>query len=61
MLVAFSGHSRKAIEKGLMLFSPVGFGGATIKICPPLIITEKAIEDGACACREAVSKAVKER
>ena len=52
---------QKAIEKGLMLFSPVGFGGATIKICPPLIITEKAIEDGACTFREAVSEAVKER
>lgn len=52
---------QKAIEKGLMLFSPVGFGAATIKICPPLIITEKAIEDGACAFREAVSEAVKER
>ncbi len=52
---------RKAIQKGLMLFSPVGFGRATIKICPPLIITEKAIEDGACAFREAVFEAVKER
>ncbi len=31
------------MEKGVLLFSPVGFGGATIKICPPLCITEEAL------------------
>lgn len=31
------------MEKGVLLFSPVGFGGATIKICPPLCITEEAV------------------
>jgi 4-aminobutyrate aminotransferase/(S)-3-amino-2-methylpropionate transaminase len=31
------------MEKGVLLFSPVGFGGATIKICPPLCINEEAI------------------
>jgi len=50
----------KAVEKGLMLFAPVGFGGATIKICPPLIITEEAIKDGASAFREAVEEALME-
>jgi len=29
-----------------LMFSPVGFGGATIKICPPLIITKEAIQEG---------------
>lgn len=48
----------KAVEKGLMLFAPVGFGGATIKICPPLIITEEAIKDGASAFREAIEEAL---
>ncbi len=33
-------------ENGLLMFSPVGFGGATIKICPPLIITKEAIQEG---------------
>ena len=28
---------RRCIEKGLMLFAPVGFGGASVKIAPPLI------------------------
>lgn len=36
----------KAITKGVLLFSPVGLGGATIKIAPPLVITELAILDG---------------
>ncbi len=48
----------KAVEKGLMLFAPVGFGGATIKICPPLIITEGAIKDGAIAFKEAIGEAI---
>ena len=32
---------QRAVEKGLMLFAPVGPGPATIKINPPLIITER--------------------
>jgi 4-aminobutyrate aminotransferase-like enzyme len=35
----------RMMEKGVLLFSPVGFGGATIKICPPLTITREAIEE----------------
>jgi len=52
---------QKAVEKGVMLFSPVGFEGATIKICPPLIITEEAVRDGARAFKEAVKEALEER
>lgn len=43
----------KAIQRGLMLFAPVGFGGATVKICPPLMMDEEAVRDGAKALREA--------
>jgi 4-aminobutyrate aminotransferase / (S)-3-amino-2-methylpropionate transaminase / 5-aminovalerate transaminase len=32
--------------RGLLLFAPLGFGGATIKICPPLTITEEAVKEG---------------
>jgi len=46
--------TQKCVEKGLMLFSPVGFGGATIKICPPLNITKEAISDGILALRDAI-------
>jgi 4-aminobutyrate aminotransferase-like enzyme len=35
----------RCIEKGLLLFSPVGFGGATVKICPPLVINEEALRE----------------
>ena len=29
-----------------LLFAPLGFGGATVKVCPPLTITEEAVKDG---------------
>jgi len=50
----------KAVEKGLMLFTPLGLGGATIKICPPLIIKEEAIKDGIVAFTEAIQETLKE-
>jgi 4-aminobutyrate aminotransferase/diaminobutyrate-pyruvate transaminase/4-aminobutyrate aminotransferase/(S)-3-amino-2-methylpropionate transaminase len=31
------------MEQGVLMFSPVGFGGATIKVCPPLVINEEAL------------------
>ncbi len=34
------------VARGLMLFAPVGFGGANIKICPPLVITAQEVRDG---------------
>jgi 4-aminobutyrate aminotransferase-like enzyme len=37
---------RRCFESGLLMFSPVGLGGATVKICPPLITTEEAIIEG---------------
>jgi 4-aminobutyrate aminotransferase / (S)-3-amino-2-methylpropionate transaminase / 5-aminovalerate transaminase len=32
--------------RGLLLFAPLGFGGATVKICPPLTITAEALKEG---------------
>ncbi len=46
------------MEKGVLLFSPVGFGGATIKICPPLCITEEAIEESAGVLAECFAEAL---
>jgi 4-aminobutyrate aminotransferase/diaminobutyrate-pyruvate transaminase/4-aminobutyrate aminotransferase/(S)-3-amino-2-methylpropionate transaminase len=34
-----------AMGKGVLMFSPVGFGGGTIKICPPLNIHEEAMRE----------------
>lgn len=49
---------QRSIEKGVLLFPPVGFGGATIKICPPLVITEEALRESLDAFDEAFSEAV---
>ena len=35
-----------AVQKGVMLFAPVGVGGCAIKINPPLTITEEAFREG---------------
>lgn len=37
---------KHAVEHGLMLFGPVGAGGGTVKICPPLCITEEQLREG---------------
>jgi 4-aminobutyrate aminotransferase-like enzyme len=34
---------RHCFERGVLMFAPVGFGGATVKIAPPLVISEEAI------------------
>ena len=47
----------RSIEKGLLFFAPVGFGGATIKISPPLMISAEAALDGASALKEAIAEA----
>ena len=49
---------RRMIEKGVMLFSPVGYQGSTVKIAPPLCITEAALADGLTAFEEAVSESL---
>ncbi len=48
----------KCIEKGVLMFSPVGFGGGTVKICPPLVINEEAMRESLTVFREAVGEAV---
>jgi 4-aminobutyrate aminotransferase / (S)-3-amino-2-methylpropionate transaminase / 5-aminovalerate transaminase len=38
--------TRRAIQRGIMLFAPVGVGGCAIKINPPLSINESALTEG---------------
>jgi 4-aminobutyrate aminotransferase / (S)-3-amino-2-methylpropionate transaminase / 5-aminovalerate transaminase len=52
---------RRAMEKGVLMFAPVGFGSATMKVCPPLVITEAAIEESCDALEEAFAEALRER
>jgi len=43
----------RCVEKGVLMFSPVGFGGATIKISPPLVIPAAAILESVGVLEEA--------
>jgi len=52
---------KRSVEKGLLLFSPVGPGGGTVKVAPPLVITRGVIDDAMTAFREAVAEAVSSR
>jgi len=52
---------RRSVEKGVLMFSPVGHGSGTIKICPPLVITEAALLDSVAALEEAFAEAVNEQ
>ena len=49
---------RRSVEKGVLMFSPVGFGGGTVKISPPLVISEAAIDDSVSALEEAFAEAL---
>ena len=49
---------RNCFERGVLLFSPVGLGGATVKIAPPLVITEEAIEESVAVFADAFAAAV---
>ncbi|MCX6637357.1 MAG: aspartate aminotransferase family protein [Acidobacteria bacterium] len=49
---------RLCIEKGVLMFSPVGLGGGTVKICPPLVITEEAVEESTAVLAEAFAEVI---
>lgn len=51
----------RCVEKGLLMFNPVGPQGCTIKICPPLTITAEAIEEGCAVLAESIGETLKER
>ncbi len=46
----------KCVEKGLLMFSPVGFQGATVKIAPPLVTPEDAVREGLEVLEEAIKE-----
>ncbi len=48
---------RISIEKGLLFFAPVG-AGSTIKVCPPLVISEEALLEGLEVLEEAIEEAL---
>jgi len=52
---------RRCVEKGVLMFAPVGFGGATVKIFPPLVITREAILESTAVLEEAFAESVPSR
>jgi len=48
----------KCFRKGLLMFAPVGFGGGTVKIAPPLCISEEAVLEGCSVIREAIKESL---
>lgn len=49
---------RRSMEKGVLMFAPVGYGSATVKIAPPLVITEEAIHESVDVLQEAFAEAL---
>lgn len=45
-----------SMQKGLLMFAPVGLGGASIKIAPPLVINEEALKESLQVFEEAVDE-----
>jgi 4-aminobutyrate aminotransferase-like enzyme len=43
--------NERCFRKGLLMFAPVGLGGACVKIAPPLTIPREALLEG-CAVLE---------
>ena len=44
------------LQKGLLMFAPVGIAGECVKIAPPLCITEEALRESLAVFKEAVEE-----
>lgn len=51
----------EAVRRGVMLFAPVGFAGASVKLCPPLIVTEDAVREGMAVIEESFEHVLQTR
>jgi 4-aminobutyrate aminotransferase-like enzyme len=49
---------RRCVEKGLLMFSPVGYGGASVKIAPPLVIGEEPLRESLQVQEEAMGETI---
>ena len=50
----------RAVQSGVMLFAPVGFGGASVKLSPPLVIEPDALREGMQVIEEAFAHVLEE-
>ncbi len=53
-----AGIVRRCVEKGLLMFAPVGYGGASVKIAPPLVIGEEPLRESIQVLEEAMGEVV---
>jgi 4-aminobutyrate aminotransferase-like enzyme len=44
---------KRCVEHGLLMFGPVGNGGGSVKLAPPLIITREQLIEGMDVLEEA--------
>lgn len=49
---------RRSIEKGLLMFSPVGYGGASVKVAPPLVIQEEPLRESIAVIEQVLEEAL---
>ncbi|MEA1951931.1 MAG: aspartate aminotransferase family protein, partial [Planctomycetota bacterium] len=49
----------RCVEKGLMMFAPVGYAGASVKVSPPLTITEEPLRESIAVLEEACKEVIK--
>ncbi|MEP7362689.1 MAG: aspartate aminotransferase family protein [Acidobacteriota bacterium] len=49
---------QESLYRGIMMFSPVGFGGGAVKICPPLNISDEALAESLDVFEEAFAAAL---
>ena len=49
----------RCVEKGLLMFYPVGLGSATVKIAPPLVTPEEAVREGLEVLEQAIKEAAR--
>jgi 4-aminobutyrate aminotransferase/diaminobutyrate-pyruvate transaminase/4-aminobutyrate aminotransferase/(S)-3-amino-2-methylpropionate transaminase len=47
---------RRCVEKGLLMFAPVGYGGASVKVAPPLVIGEEPLVESIGVLEEALEE-----
>jgi 4-aminobutyrate aminotransferase/(S)-3-amino-2-methylpropionate transaminase len=51
----------RCVQKGVLLFSPVGLGGGTVKVSPPLVIHEAALLESVAVLEEAFAEVISQR
>ncbi|NQU20056.1 MAG: aspartate aminotransferase family protein [Candidatus Nealsonbacteria bacterium] len=49
----------RCMEKGLLMFAPVGYGGASVKVSPPLVIDEDALREGLAVLEETIEEVLR--